>query len=176
VWNWVLGDWRSVGYVALTTVMIYFSTVVALRFGERRTLAEMTPYDFVVAVAIGAVVGRTATAEHPSYVQSIVAVVALLVAHGLVSWLRLRSRRVRRLLERPPRVLVWRGAVCDDALRQSHMDRSDLDTLLREHGIVTLADVAAVVLETRGVVSVITNRDGERADLLLDLTTGRGPG
>jgi len=44
--DWILGSWRTAGLVALTTTLAYVFTVVALRLGERRTLGEMSPYDF----------------------------------------------------------------------------------------------------------------------------------
>ena len=42
---------------------MYATAVIGLRVGERRTLAQWAIIDFATAVAIGAIVGRTAI--HP---------------------------------------------------------------------------------------------------------------
>ncbi len=153
--DWILGSWRSAGYVALSAVLIYLSAVVALRTGERRTLAELTIFDFTVAVALGTIIGRTATTESPSYVQGVVAVVALLATHRFVAWGRLHSQLVHRIVDRRPRVLVRDGIVDVETTRRALVSDDDLQTVLRQHGLVDLSAVRLVVLEPRGAFSVI---------------------
>lgn len=56
--DWPLGDERSIGFVAISTTLIYVSVLIGVRLGERRTLTEMTTYDFAAAIALGAIIGR----------------------------------------------------------------------------------------------------------------------
>ncbi len=157
--TWLLGGWRSAVYVAASAVMIYLSTVFAIRaVGERRTLTQMTIFDFSVAVALGAVIARTATTASPSYVQGVVAVVALLGAHNVISILRRRFPGTRRLFDRDALVLVRDGRVHDDALRRAHLTVDDLRTVLRERGVPALDEVRLVVLESRGAFSVLRDQ------------------
>jgi len=83
------------------------------------------------------------------------AVVTLLASHRFFSWLRLRPRVPRWVLERPPVVLVCAGEVVPGALRRVHLSEGDLNTVLRQHGVRRLGDVDLVVLEPRGAFSVI---------------------
>ncbi len=158
MYAWVLGDWRTIGYVAISAALIYGSVVLGLRIGERRTLAEMTAYDFAVAVAIGTIVGRTATTSSPSYAQGVTAMAALLVMHNALSWMRMRWPRWRHYLEHGPVVLVTDGVVDHAALTSVRVTRDDLDTALREHGVADVGDAALVTLESRGAFSVIPSR------------------
>ncbi len=156
MYAWLVGSWRSAGYVALSAVLIYVSTVLALRwFGERRTLTQMTIFDFAVAVALGAIVARTATTPRPSYVQGVAAVVALLITHNAISAVRVRFSPARKVFGREAVVLVVAGEVREDALRRAHMTRDDLDTALRERGVASLAEVRMALLESRGAFSVL---------------------
>jgi uncharacterized membrane protein YcaP (DUF421 family) len=50
-----------------------------------RTLAQLSAFDFAVAVAIGAIIGRGATASDTSFATSAVALVTFLVAHRAVA-------------------------------------------------------------------------------------------
>ena len=50
--------------VAVKAVLMFAVTIVGLRLGERRTLAQLGAFDF--AVAIGAIIGRTVTASSAS--------------------------------------------------------------------------------------------------------------
>jgi uncharacterized membrane protein YcaP (DUF421 family) len=164
MFDWLIGSWRSLGYVALSAALIYVSTVVSVRwFGERRTLAQLTIFDFAVAVALGAIIARTATTRSPGYLEGLTAVVVLLLVHDLVSWVRLHVPGVAWIVAREPIVLVRDGQVDRDALVRAHMTEDDLSTELREHGVGSLRDVRLGVLESRGAFSVITGGPVDRA-------------
>jgi uncharacterized membrane protein YcaP (DUF421 family) len=157
MFDWLVGSWRSLGYVALSAALIYLSTVVSVRwFGERRTLAQLTIFDFAVAVALGAIIARTATTTSPGYLAGLTAVVVLLLVHDLVSWVRIHVPWAAWIVAREPIVLVRDGEVDRDALLRAHMTDDDLSTELREHGVGSLRDVRLGVLESRGAFSVVT--------------------
>ncbi len=163
MFHWLVGGWRTVGFVASSTVLIYLSTILGVRTSERRTLSEMSPFDFVVAVAIGAIVGRTATTPSPSYVQGAAAVLTLVIAHRLLGWVRLRSTGFRRTVERSPLVLVSDGSLVGVALRRAHLTDEDVYSALREHGVRSLGDVRLLILEPSGRFSLI-ERDNSSLD------------
>jgi uncharacterized membrane protein YcaP (DUF421 family) len=176
LYDWLFGSWRTVGFVAASTVLIYVSVVLALRVSERRTLAEMSGFDLAVTVAIGSIIGRVATARSPSYIQGFAAVVTLLVAHHLITLARARSPRFKRWVERPPRVLVRDGEIIYDALRREHLTEEDLVRKLREHDVHSLTEVELVVLETKGGFSVLRRRAlpvNDRMHAGLAFQTGR---
>lgn len=166
MYRWLLGEWRTVGFVALSTVLIYVSTVGAVRASERRTLAEMSVFDFVVAVAIGAIVGRTATTASPSYVQGLVAVFTLAVSHRCLGWVRLRRSALRQIFERRPLIIVRAGRLCPEEVGRGHLSDGDVAAVLREHGVARLEDVQLAVMEANGRFSVI-GRDQPELDAFL---------
>lgn len=139
---------------------IYVSTVLAIRVSERRTLAEMSSFDFVVAVAFGSIVGRTATAATPSYLQSTAALVALVVLHRLAGWLRLRSKAVGKAMDHPALVVIEDGRLVPEVLDQAHLTDVDVWRVLRENRVRTLDDVKLLVLEGSGRFSIFTHGDG----------------
>jgi uncharacterized membrane protein YcaP (DUF421 family) len=153
--DWVVGSWQTVGFVIVSTALIYVSVVLALRLGDRRTLAEMSAFDFAVAVAVGSIIGRVSTTRSPTYVQGMAALVTLLLCHHLITLARARSGRVERWLERPPRVLLHDGQVVSEALRREHLSEEDLMRKLRAHDVHSLDEVELVVVEARGGFSVL---------------------
>jgi Protein of unknown function (DUF421) len=125
-----------------------------LRLGERRTLAQLSAFDFAVAVAIGAIIGRRATASDTSFATSAIALVTLLVAHRVVAIGR-RHSRVVRLIDHPPRVLVAGGELQGEGLARAGLTAADVYALLREKGVADLGQVGYLLYETRGTVTVI---------------------
>lgn len=145
--------WQPAAYAALKALALFATAVAAFRFMLRRTIAEFTPFDWVTAVAVGAIVGRTATAADTSWFTGTAALLALIAAHDLVARLRL-IRWVRRLVDPPVRILISDGQVDDANLKRCRLTRADLDAILRQHRQQTPADVRLAVFETKGVVSV----------------------
>jgi uncharacterized membrane protein YcaP (DUF421 family) len=139
----LIGDASGLGWVAVKAVLLFTVAVIGLRLGERRTLAQLSAFDFAVAVAIGAIIGRGATAADTSFATSAVALVTLLVVHRLVAMGR-RHSRVVRLIDHPPRVLARAG-----------LTHADVYALLRENGVGDLGQVGYLLYETRGTVTVI---------------------
>jgi uncharacterized membrane protein YcaP (DUF421 family) len=164
MYRWFLGYWRTVVFVAASTALIYVSVVVAVRLGERRTLTEMTAYDFVVAIAVGSIIGRTATTPEPSYLQGLTVVVALVGCHHLMSVPLLRAGVARRITDRPAIELVRDGLVLPDGLPRARMTEGDLDMVLRERGVPSRREAALVMLECRGAFSVVRDDTDHRPE------------
>lgn len=168
MFRWILGDWRTIGFVVASTVLIYGSTIIGLRVTERRALAEMSAFDLVVMVAQGSIVGRTATAPSPSYVQGVAALAALVVIHHLFSWVRMRSTLVREAMDHPALVLVEDGELLTDVLAQAHLTEGDVWRVLREQQVRHIDAVQLLVMEGSGRFSLYGHDDRPIDPRLLD--------
>jgi uncharacterized membrane protein YcaP (DUF421 family) len=69
---------------------MYATALLALRVVERRTLEQWTIIDFATAVAMGAIIGRTAIAGTRSYLTGAVAFCTLILIHRMASFIRVR--------------------------------------------------------------------------------------
>ncbi|WP_156685884.1 DUF421 domain-containing protein [Mycobacterium sp. Marseille-P9652] len=152
--------WRPAAYAALKALALFATAVTAFRLTLRRTIAEFTPFDWVTAVAVGAIVGRTATAGDTSWLTGAAALLTLIVAHDTVARLRFLPW-VHRLVDPPVRVLIRDGEVDDRNLKRCRLTRDDLDAVLRQHGHRSVAGIRLAVFETKGVVSVLGESEDE---------------
>jgi uncharacterized membrane protein YcaP (DUF421 family) len=108
----------------------------------------------VAAVAVGAIVGRTATASDASWLTGTSALVSLLLAHAGLTRLRLIPG-VHRFIDPPLRVLIHDGRVDHVNLARSGMSQDDLAAVLRQGGYRTPSEVHIAILESRGTVTFI---------------------
>ena len=162
----LVGGTDGLGWVAVKAVLMFAVTIVGLRLGERRTLAQLGAFDFAVAVAIGAIIGRTVTASSASFATGAVALVTLLGAHRLVAFAR-RHNRMARIIDHPPRVLVAGGKMQDRELGRAGLTATDVYALLRQQGVDDLQQVGYLLYETRGTTTLI-GADGEPGPLMRD--------
>jgi uncharacterized membrane protein YcaP (DUF421 family) len=168
----LFGGLATLGWVALKALLLYLTAVFGFRLGERRTLAEMSAFDFVAAVAVGAIVGRVPNSSTTSYLQGAATLATVLAAHRIVSRLR-QFPPVARMFDHPPRVLVSRGQVIEAELRRAGLTRDDLFGLLRQRGVLELKDVHLVIFEQRGKISIVRESQPKSAtpELLRDLVS-----
>ncbi len=144
---------------------MYLTALVGLRLGERRTLAQWTIIDFATAVAIGAIVGRTAIAEGQPYLSGAVALVTLIVVHRLASQLRFRPL-LGKLADHRVRVLVADGQVRRDQLRLCGLTDNDLYAQLRQRDVYDLSEVRYVLYESKGDLTVVPKSAGPVPELV----------
>lgn len=141
------------GIAAIKALALFVTAAVAFRLTERRTIAEFSPFDWVTAVAVGAIVGRTATAADTSWLVGVAALLTLILAHAVVARLRFVPW-IRRIVDQPVRVLIRDGQLDHANLRRCRLTRADLDAILRQHGFETPEDVRLALFEAKGTVSV----------------------
>ncbi len=156
----LVGGAGDLGWVALKALLLYLTAVVGFRLGERRTLAQMSPFDFVAAVAVGAIVGRVPNASTTSYLAGAVTLVTVLLVHRVIMRLRY-APRVAHIVEHAPIVLVADGRILESEIRRCGLTLGDLHGQLRQHGIGDLSEVRYVIAEQRGQLSVIRRADHE---------------
>ena len=168
----LVGGTGGLGWVAVKAVLMFAVAVIGLRLGERRTLAQLGAFDFAVAVAIGAIIGRTVTTPSASFATGAVALVTLLVVHRLVAFAR-RHSRIARIVDHPPRVLVARGEIQDRELARAGLTTADVHALLRQQGVDDLGQVGYLLYETRGATTLI-GADGEPGPLMRDGLSAAG--
>lgn len=147
--------WSPVLHTLVIGTVGYLVLVLLLRGAGPRTMASMTPLDFVIAVTLGSAFGRVLTAVKVSLVQAVAALVLLVVIQWVLAAARARFRAVRRLLDAPPVLLYHDGRLQNRALRRERLTEADVHTAAREAGHGSLADVAVVVLDQDGSFSVV---------------------
>ncbi|MGH3970253.1 MAG: DUF421 domain-containing protein [Mycobacterium sp.] len=153
----LVDGWRPAAYAAVKALALFATAAAAFRLTLRRTIAEFTPFDWITGVAVGAIIGRTATAPHTSWLTGTAALLALIAAHDVVARLRFIPW-VSRLTDPPVRVLIRDGQLDFPNLKRCRLTRQDLDAILREHGHQTPTHVRLAVFEAKGVVSIFADK------------------
>ena len=149
----LVDGWRPAAYAALKALALFVTAAAAFRLTERRTIAEVTPFDWITAVAVGAIVGRTATSANTSWLTGTAALLTLIAIHAVVARLRFIPW-MRRLVDPPVRVLIRDGQVDEPNLKRSKLTHTDLDAILREHGQETTSEIRLALFESKGTVSI----------------------
>jgi uncharacterized membrane protein YcaP (DUF421 family) len=115
----------------------------------------MTIFDLVVLLLIANAVQNAMVGSDTSLTGGLIAAAILVLVNAVVANLRLRSPRIRHLIQGTPTLLVLHGNVIESHLRREGIDQDILQAAIREHGIASTSDVEMAVLETDGSISVV---------------------
>jgi uncharacterized membrane protein YcaP (DUF421 family) len=151
--------WSVLGRTLLVGTAAYVTLVLVLRTTGKRTLAKLNAFDFVVTVALGSTLASVLTSRDVAWAQGALAFALLAALQYAVTWLSVRSPRVRRLVRSEPALLVHRGELLPQRLRAERVVEAEVEAAVRAAGLARVADAAAVVLETDGSLSVRPRRD-----------------
>ncbi len=143
------------------SVVVYLFLLVAFRLMGKRQLGQMTAFDLVVLLIISNVVQNAVIGADNSLGGGLIGATAILLLNAGVAWLTFRYRRIERLVEHSPTVIVRHGRILRDSLRRERLSLPELRSALRQQGVMSLRDVRYVILEEDGKLSVIQRRPAE---------------
>jgi uncharacterized membrane protein YcaP (DUF421 family) len=161
-------SWTSAGLVVISTIGIYVAFLVLIRIAGQRALATMSSFDFAAAVAFGAVIGRVTLGYTPTLLAGVISLTTLFALQASFGRLR-RARPVDRVISNLPLLLMANGQVIEQNLRRHQIAQDELRAKLRLSGIRRYEDVAAVILERTGEVSVLRQGETIAEDLVSDV-------
>jgi uncharacterized membrane protein YcaP (DUF421 family) len=147
----------GLGAAAAKAALMYLAALLGLRIAHRRTLAQWTAIDFAAAVAVGAIVGRTAVAATEPLLVGVVALATVLAAHAVVTFGRYLPW-LAKLTDHRVRVLVDHGRLRRRQLLVCGLTEADLSAQLRQQGVYDLEDLRYVLYETKGELTVVRER------------------
>jgi uncharacterized membrane protein YcaP (DUF421 family) len=118
-------------------------------------LGQYSPFDIVLSVMIGAVLGRTINGGAPLW-GTLTAVAALVAVHWVLAFLSHRWRSFGRILKGESYTLVSEGRICRDQMRKSLLTENDLKEMLRLRARLTdPSEARLAILERNGQISAI---------------------
>lgn len=142
--------------VALRVSVGFGLLFLLARLAGKKQIAQLSFFDFVTAVAVGDLAaGHIADPEQPlgPFALGLVVWFGLLL---LVDLLVLKNRRVAKVLEGEPTVVIHKGKILEDKLAGLMLRVDDLMGMLRAQGYFDPRTVEYGVLETDGHLSVLS--------------------
>jgi uncharacterized membrane protein YcaP (DUF421 family) len=143
---------------AVRAVVVYLFLLVAMRVFGRRELGQLTGFDIIVLLTLSNILQNAMIGNDNSVTGGFVGAATLLAANLTLAFFVFRSRRVERLVEGTPRVLILNGKLQHPAIRAELLTEQDLLAAVRREGLEGFEDVRMAIAEPNGMISVIPRR------------------
>ncbi len=126
------------------------------RIAGRRTLSEMTSFDFVLLLIVSEATQQGLLGNDFSLTNAFLVILTLIGLDVTLSLWKQRSPRVEKLLDGVPMVIVEDGRPLKDRMDKARIDEEDILTAARElQGLARMDQIQYAVLERSGGISVI---------------------
>lgn len=138
------------------TLAIYLFLLVVMRASGKRTLSDITTFEFVLLLVVGEATQQALLGEDFSLTNGFVAILTLLGIDIGLSLIKQRWKGSERYLEGLPVVLVDNGELLKDRMQRARVDEQDILEAARiSQGLERMDQVKYAVLEKSGGISVI---------------------
>ena len=160
--------------MAVRALTGYVFLLVLMRASGKRSVAQSSPFDFVMALILGDLIDDLLLAE-VGFAQFAVAAGTLVVVETAVAMAQTRWRPLHAWVTGEPLAVFRDGRPILDALRRERFREGDLAAHLRARGVDREGwdDLRLVLMEAGGALSLGTTEEARGVERR-DLAQGRG--
>jgi len=140
----------------IRALAVYFVVMFLFRVSGKRTLSQITAFDFVLLLIIGEATQQALLGEDFSITNAFTVIGTLLGIDIAMSVIKQRFKLAERLAEGLPVLLIHEGMPLHENIRRSRVDESDILHAARElQGLERLDQIKHAVLEVSGGITVV---------------------
>jgi uncharacterized membrane protein YcaP (DUF421 family) len=144
----------------LRSVAVYLFVLVVFRIGGKRSLSQITTFDFILLLIISEATQQALLGNDFSIINAWVAIGTLLVLDAGFSWLEIRFPTFGRVAGSLPVVVLEHGKLIDDVANREGVTLSEILAEGREkHGLARAEQFKYAILERHGGISVVPTDD-----------------
>jgi uncharacterized membrane protein YcaP (DUF421 family) len=138
------------------TAFIYLFLLVLLRLAGKRTMAQITIFDFLLLLLISEAVQQSMVGNDASLLGGVLAAITLVGMETLLSLTKLKNKAIDRLLEGEPVIIVENGKPIRSRMAKERVDDEEiLEAARRLQGIERMSQIKYAILEKSGGISII---------------------
>jgi uncharacterized membrane protein YcaP (DUF421 family) len=135
---------------------VYLFLLILLRLMGKRSLADVTVFDFVVLLILSECTQQAMSGNDFSTTNAAILVTTLVVLQRLADKLSDRSPRMDRLLNDVPTIVVRDGVPLEGAMRHHDLTVGEvLEAARKSQGVEHLEQIRYAVVERDGSLSVV---------------------
>ncbi|GAA4430420.1 DUF421 domain-containing protein [Georgenia halophila] len=135
---------------------IYLILLLIFRLTGKRSLAQVTTFDFVILLIVGEATQQALLGENFSITHAALAIATLVILERLSDYASWRFPMFKRITESMPVVLVENGKQLRTVMAKEQVTADDILSSARQtQGLERMDQIKWAVLETSGGISVV---------------------
>jgi uncharacterized membrane protein YcaP (DUF421 family) len=138
----------------IRAALFYLFMLLVFRVSPKRSLEQLTPFEFILLLMLGGLAMPAIQTDDRSATNAILLILTLLGIQVVISWLKVRSPLIAKIVGGTPTLVFERGR-STEAARKLMLEEQDVLTAVRAIGLERLDQVKWVVVERNGKIQAI---------------------
>lgn|SRR5690554_4737861 len=140
----------------LRALAVYVFLLIIFRISGKRSLSQITTFDFVFLLVIGEATQQALLGDDFSITNGIIVITTLVGLDIALSLIKQRSKAFERVIESVPLVILEDGKPIKERMDKERVDEADILARARElQGLERLDQIKYAVLERSGGITII---------------------
>jgi len=142
--------------IILRSGAVYLFILIAIRMFGKKELSQLSTSDLVLILLISNAVQNAMVGSDSSLVGGMIAAFTLFIINYFFKMLMYKNQKATELIEGNHVMLIYKGVINKESLIKEKITEDELEAVVREHGVLSSADVELAVLERDGNISVVS--------------------
>lgn len=143
----------------LRGAVVYLVVLLLFRVTGKRSLAQITTFDFVLLLIIAEAIQQALVDADGSMINAFLTVVTLLTIDIGLSLIKGTSQMIEKVLDDVPLLLIEDGRIHRDRMAKARVDENDVLQAARElQGLERLDQIKYAILERSGGITIVPKR------------------
>lgn len=159
--------------IILRSITSFGMLLIGTRILGKQTISQMTMFDFVATISLGAIAANLAFNTSLKVDHTIIAFVIYVVIIFTIALISLKSRKGRKFLAGDPTIVIQNGKILEKNMNKMRYTLDYLNQQLREKDVFNIEEVLFAIIETNGSLTVLKKpqfRNVTRQDLMIPIT------
>ncbi|MES2605446.1 MAG: YetF domain-containing protein [Pseudomonadota bacterium] len=140
----------------LRGVLVYAFLLLVFRIAGRRTLADMTAFDFVLTLIISETTQQAMVNSDHSMTNAALLILTLVGTNIGLSMLKLHYPAIEKWLDGRPFIIVENGECLKQRMNKARVDVGDvMEAARKSHGLENMSQIKYAILERGGLITII---------------------
>lgn len=141
--------------VFIRAVVLYIVTLISLRVMGKGELGQLQPFDLVISLMIAELAAMPMSDLNSPMLHGLTAIATLVFLQCLMSFISLKSNKLRKIICGTPSVLITHGKFNFKEMKRLRVNVNDVLGQLRLKGYNSIEEIDYMIMETNGQMSVI---------------------
>lgn len=140
----------------IRAMIMYFFLLFVVRISGKRTMSDVTIFDFVLILIIGDASQQGITGKDYSVVNTLLIISTLILLDVLLAFIKTKYKKLEKIIDGLPLIIVHNGECITKNLKATRVSTEDiLEYARKTQGIERLEQIKYAVLEKDGAISII---------------------
>ncbi|MCG7345822.1 DUF421 domain-containing protein [Sporosarcina sp. ACRSL] len=156
--------------IILRSIASFSLLLIGARILGKQTISQMTLFDFVAAISLGAIAANLAFNIKIKFHHAVIALAIYVAVIYLLAFISLKNKKGRKLFAGDPTIVIQNGKILEGNMKRMRYTLDYLNQQLREKDVFNIEEVLFAIVETNGTLTVLKKpqfRNVTRQDLMI---------